>query len=114
MAISVAAKFKCPYLCKVEMSVVVVRWECGNRRSLAITKDCGKGGRPDSFIVRSSMLSIRPSFPPLLIFARVFDNRSSHCWAAHHINPQLRAAGQVNSVPFGAKLNQRTPIAPGT
>src|SRR6266851_1279278 len=23
----VAAKFKCPYLCKVEMSVVVVRWE---------------------------------------------------------------------------------------
>jgi hypothetical protein len=37
------------------MSVVVVRWECGNRRSLAISKDCGKGGRPDSFIVRSAM-----------------------------------------------------------
>jgi hypothetical protein len=47
----VAAKFKCPYLCKVEMSVGVVRWECGNRGSLAISKDCGKGGRPDSFIV---------------------------------------------------------------
>jgi hypothetical protein len=49
--IYVAAKFKCPYLCKVEMSVVVVRWECGNRRSLAIS-----------------------IFPPLLIFVRVSNN----------------------------------------
>jgi hypothetical protein len=48
---SVAAKFKCPHLCKVEMSVVVVRWECGNRRSLAIS-----------------------IFPPLLIFVRVSNN----------------------------------------
>lgn len=33
--------------------------------ALAISKGCGKGGRPDSLIVRSSTLSIRPSFPPL-------------------------------------------------
>src|SRR5260370_42398005 len=46
------------------MSVVVVRWECVKSPHLVISKDCGKGGRPDSFIVRSSMLSIRPSFPP--------------------------------------------------
>jgi hypothetical protein len=76
---TVAAKFKCPYLCKVEMSVVVVRWECGNRRSLAISKDCGKSGRTDGFIVWSPTLSIKPSFPPLLIFVRVFNNLSSHC-----------------------------------
>jgi hypothetical protein len=31
------------------MSVVVVRWECGNGRSLAITKGCGKSGTVSSF-----------------------------------------------------------------
>jgi len=43
--------------CKVEMSVVVVRWQCGNHRSLAISTGCGKSGQ-----FHRSTLSIRPSF----------------------------------------------------
>src|SRR5271156_5249373 len=45
----VAAKFKCPYPCKVEMSVAVVRWECAKSPHLVISKDCGKGGTVSSF-----------------------------------------------------------------
>jgi hypothetical protein len=66
----VAAKFKCPYLCKVEMS--------GSSRAVRnvgidvlyrFPRAVGSVGQ-----FHRSTLPIRPSFPPLLIFARAFDN----------------------------------------
>ena len=56
-----------------------MRWECVKSQHLVISKGCGKRGRPDSLIVRSSTLSIRPAFPPLPAPV-CFQSRSERCW----------------------------------
>jgi len=91
----VAAKLECPDVRKVELSVVVVRWECGNRRSLAISKGCGKRGRRDSFIVRLPRFPSARHFHRRFLLAansrcipdhkpcdRVSCNRFFRCWSA--------------------------------
>jgi hypothetical protein len=49
-------------------SVAVVRCVMWESPLLAISKGYGKRGREDSFIVLPSTLSIRPAFPPPLVF----------------------------------------------